>query len=472
MLINTFNISLQACNNTLKSYLILALLLINTSMNPTASILKYMSEMDIEMLSLILDENKTYQDATKEVFLEKLNEAFEKFKKESDTQLKPYPGVCQSTECTNSGCTGYSFVGNNSGAALDLIFDEKNGEVHDIYYCNGMASDSPKLDETKAVRIHIWADEQADYVPTPEYLYQVQLADKASEEILTFSDNCISKETISFIVNKYESLYYSLPDVFSGIVRFDNFTDPFWSMKYLSKYISYEDLIKKALSDFRNKDMGDYYNLLNWLFEYEEIGLEVFNILYFDTLDNNQDGLLIVDERFKFYVSPEEFKIEIEFATLFEQKYWSVINKYEVKDETLVKGVVYHSPSTKRLKDYIKEDNVVIPDRNKLLPDSQICNWVPIRYMAQDSSSPSGKRLSQAHELFHQDEYQNALDLYKELLETRNDFQEAWIGLAVTQYMLGNYDEALTASYRLHEWRYRAFLNIFSKQCELKSKLT
>jgi len=218
--------------------------------------------------------------------------------------------------------------------------------------------------------------------------------------------------------------------------------------------------------------MGDYYNLLIWLFEYEEVGLEVFNILYFDTLDNNQEGLLIVDERFKFYASPDEFKIEIEFAKLFEQKYWSVINKYEVKDEneTLVNGVVYHSPSTKRLKDYIKDDNVVIPDRNKLLPDSQICNWVPIRYMAQDSSTSSGKRLSQAHELFHQDEYQNALDLYKELLETRNDFQEAWIGLAVTQYMLGNYDEALTASYRLHEWRYRAFLNIFSKQCELKSK--
>ena len=149
-----------------------------------------------------------------------------------------------------------------------------------------------------------------------------------SEELLTYSDTCITKETISYMVNKYESLYYSLPDVFSGIVRFDNFTDPFWSMKYLSKYISYENLINKAISDFRNKDMGDYHNLLNWLFEYEEVGLDVTNILYFDTLDENQEGLLIVDERFKFYVSPEEFKIE--FAKLFEQKYWSEINKYEV----------------------------------------------------------------------------------------------------------------------------------------------
>jgi hypothetical protein len=43
--------------------------------NPTASILKYISEMDAEMLSLILDDNKTYQEATKEVFIEKLKQS-------------------------------------------------------------------------------------------------------------------------------------------------------------------------------------------------------------------------------------------------------------------------------------------------------------------------------------------------------------------------------------------------------------
>ena len=85
-------------------------------MNPTASILKYMSEMDIEMLSLILDDSKTYQDATKEVFLEKLKGAFESFKNEKDQKLNYYPGVCNSTECTNTGCKGYTFVGDTSGA--------------------------------------------------------------------------------------------------------------------------------------------------------------------------------------------------------------------------------------------------------------------------------------------------------------------------------------------------------------------
>ena len=106
----------------------------------------------------------------------------------------------------------------------------------------------------------------------------------------------------------------------------------------------------------------------------------------------------------------------------------------------------------------------------KLVPDSQICNWVPLRYLAQESNTSNGIRLGQAHELFHQDEYGNALTIYKELLETRNDFEEAWMGLAVTEYMLGNYEQALTAMHHLHIGSYRDFINVFTKQCELKSK--
>ena len=69
-----------------------------------------------------------------------------------------------------------------------------------------------------------------------------------------------------------------------------------------------------------------------------------------------------------------------------------------------------------------------------------------------------------------QDEYEKALNIYIELLETRNDFQEAWVGSAVSNYMLANYEEALIAIQKLHEWRYRDFINVFIKQCEIKSK--
>ena len=162
-----------------------------------------MSLMDIDMLALILDENKTYQEATKEVFLEKLNVVFEKFKKENDTSLTPYPGVCKSTECSNTGCKGYSFVGNTSGTYIDLIFDDKEGEVHDIFYCHTMESEHQKLEDSNKINIYVGPEEEAAFVPTTEYLYQVQQSDKALKEILSYQNPYFSKESILYLVHKY-----------------------------------------------------------------------------------------------------------------------------------------------------------------------------------------------------------------------------------------------------------------------------
>jgi hypothetical protein len=36
--------------------------------------------------------------------------------------------------------------------------------------------------------------------------------------------------------------------------------------------------------------------------------------------------------------------------------------------------------------------------------------------------------------------------------------------------MLANYEEALIAIQKIHEWRYRDIINVFIKQCEIKSK--
>ncbi len=87
------------------------------------TILKSFSNMDIAMLEIILDDSRTYQDATKETFLQKLHEVFIKFKSNNDESLIPYSGKCVSGEC-NKGCKGYSFVGNNSSNHTDFIFEE------------------------------------------------------------------------------------------------------------------------------------------------------------------------------------------------------------------------------------------------------------------------------------------------------------------------------------------------------------
>ncbi len=84
--------------------------------------------MDIDTLGLVLDDNKTYQDVSKELFLQKVKEGFDDFKKYGDTELLIYPGRCISTKCSNSGKRGYSFIGGTSKLHLDMIFEETDTE--------------------------------------------------------------------------------------------------------------------------------------------------------------------------------------------------------------------------------------------------------------------------------------------------------------------------------------------------------
>ena len=50
-----------------------------------------------------------------------------------------------------------------------------------------------------------------------------------------------------------------------------------------------------------------------------------------------------------------------------------------------------------------------------------------------------GKKLQQAHDLFHQQEFEQASYVYQDILETRNDCDEVRIGLAAAFYFLGKY---------------------------------
>lgn len=100
------------------------------------AIVYFLQRVDIEMINDILDDDKTYQDKDKSVFIHKLGIAFEKFIEEGDTFLHRYAGFCNRQDC-NFKCTGYSFIGNNSGNYLDVIFIIKEGIVHDLYECTG-----------------------------------------------------------------------------------------------------------------------------------------------------------------------------------------------------------------------------------------------------------------------------------------------------------------------------------------------
>ena len=99
---------------------------------------------------------------------------------------------------------------------------------------------------------------------------------------------------------------------------------------------------------------------------------------------------------------------------------------------------------------------------------SKLKNYVPLKVEHQ-SSTPSPE-LQAAHDLFHQDKYEEAKFKYSDLLQTRNDLQEAWLGLTISNFILGDYEGAYIASSKLLVYQYRDLINYIEKYRQNDSK--
>ena len=108
--------------------------------------------MDLEMLDLLLDDSRTYQEFTKRLFLSKLGRAFDEFRRAGDSFLTIHRGKCCSAACgLNRG--GYSFVGSVSGNYMDLIIRVRKGIVQDIYECHSFNTRQEPPERGKQIRI-------------------------------------------------------------------------------------------------------------------------------------------------------------------------------------------------------------------------------------------------------------------------------------------------------------------------------
>lgn len=98
------------------------------------AILYFLQRLDIDMDSSILEDNRTYQNFAKPLFIKKLEDAFDKFIEKGNSYLNKYEGFCNAESC-NFKCKGFSFVGNKSSHYFNLIIEIKDGVVLDIYEC-------------------------------------------------------------------------------------------------------------------------------------------------------------------------------------------------------------------------------------------------------------------------------------------------------------------------------------------------
>jgi hypothetical protein len=111
------------------------------------------------------------------------------------------------------------------------------------------------------------------------------------------------------------------------------------------------------------------------------------------------------------------------------------------------------------------ESGIKIDDQTPIT-EREISNLVNVRTVIKESTTKFGKKLQQAHDLFHQDEFEQASYMYLDIIETRTDITEAWRGICASFYFLGKYDEAVAACLNSNTLLNSSFENRFIKGCE------
>ena len=102
------------------------------------------------MADAFLDNDKTYQDFQKYLFISKLQKAFEFFTDHGDTYLFAVEGSCNSCDKTK---TGFTFIGNNSKNYMSIIFDTAHNKINDLYECSDFKNNEANLNLKERVYI-------------------------------------------------------------------------------------------------------------------------------------------------------------------------------------------------------------------------------------------------------------------------------------------------------------------------------
>lgn len=311
----------------------------HSPLNQRESFLYYMSRMDVEMAGLVLEDYRTYQDATKSVFWEKLSHSLSEFTAKGDSELKVLKGECKNDRC-HKGCAGYAFVGNCSGFHLDLIVEEANDEILDIYYCSEFKAYSEPLDQNKKISLDIRGDKQSDHQPSEWFQLTAHQCSIASDEIIRKDLHLpiIDMQKAAQWLKKNAELYDSMDPIFTP-AAFSKFYDIYYAVKVLTPKFYLKEEAERALQFYQNRvrNSKNKKMLLCWLVEFEQLGDDLMDLYYsyFNVDGEPRKEYVKINRSVEVYLSAGDFVAQLKFLHIYNKYYWNMLEKYTTITEEL-----------------------------------------------------------------------------------------------------------------------------------------
>ena len=278
----------------------------------------------------------------------------------------------------------------------------------------------------------------------------------------------VNEKEIFEILHKYRWVYKVIPYT-PADGPLGEFHRIYKELLKLSKYLSEKPSAKKALEEYHlilnKKDKV----IIEWLLKHEALG-KFLTKLFIDTIIADSEVVLKGYEKitaeFPLNVGVIDFYPLIDFVEIFTSHYSLVLEKYhhpesnnisineDVCEETEVTLLDFIAPALKMpIEDVFKNDKE--PFEVKRLK-----HLVPFKAYQRTAPSP---QLQKAHDLFHNDQYAEAVELYNELLVTRNDLEEAKVGLAISYFILEKYEQAESEAARLNPYEYKELITLITK---------
>ena len=309
------------------------------------SLIKAITSMDTNALEMILEDGVTYQDTSKEIFLQKLNDIFQLFHQNGDNELIAIKGKCHSKICENKNKKGVSFIGNVSGLYIDLIIENEEGAVKDIYECKDFCkNENTSFKQTRKLSLNIFVYEKKTFKPINNYNNIDKETIEATNKLKQYNNTEITKEQIIKWVDDHEELYNSMNWMTWNNLPYKD--QSYFNQVYIDIYKVYEFLFLEdetllALYEYRTLEIENELPLLQWLAKFEYL-FDLLTFLHPDVVseESMKSGIIILHNDYTTFFKTDLLKNCIELHEIFDTHYYNKLKKYNTLSEKEQENII------------------------------------------------------------------------------------------------------------------------------------